>query len=106
MKNLMQRYNVAHFVVGHTVLEAKRITPRFSGAVFLIDTGMVVSRWRRLSAGDPRRTVHRYLYRRTDDSSSRRANVSRLPRASCWSSLQVVEDHGLAAHGDLSLRTT
>jgi hypothetical protein len=41
MKNLMQRYNVARFVVGHTVVEAKRVTPRFSGAVILIDTGMV-----------------------------------------------------------------
>jgi len=41
MNNLMQRYSVAHFVVGHTVLEERRITPRFSGAVFLIDTGMV-----------------------------------------------------------------
>ena len=41
INNLMKRYDVAHFVVGHTVLEARRITPRFSGAVFLIDTGMV-----------------------------------------------------------------
>jgi hypothetical protein len=38
--NLLQRYNVSHFVVGHTIPEPKRITPRFSGAVFLIDTGM------------------------------------------------------------------
>ena len=41
INNLKQRYNVAHFVVGHTVLQERRITPRFSGAVFLIDTGMV-----------------------------------------------------------------
>ena len=40
IKNLLQRYNVSHFVVGHTIPEPKRITPRFSGAVFLIDTGM------------------------------------------------------------------
>jgi hypothetical protein len=40
IKNLLQRYNVSHFVVGHTIPEPKRITRRFSGAVFLIDTGM------------------------------------------------------------------
>jgi len=38
--NLLRRYNVSHFVVGHTIPETKRITPRFSGAVVLIDTGM------------------------------------------------------------------
>lgn len=37
---LLRRYNVSHFVVGHSIPEPKRITPRFSGAVFLIDTGM------------------------------------------------------------------
>ena len=37
---LLRRYNVAHIVVGHTIPETRRITPRFSGAVFLIDTGM------------------------------------------------------------------
>ena len=41
MKNLMQRYKVAHFVVGTPFSRPKRITPRFSGAVVLIDTGMV-----------------------------------------------------------------
>jgi Calcineurin-like phosphoesterase len=40
MTDLLRRYNVGHFVVGHTIPEPKRITPRFSGAVFLIDTGM------------------------------------------------------------------
>ena len=38
--NLLRRYNVAHFIVGHTIPETRRVTPRFSGAVFLIDTGM------------------------------------------------------------------
>ncbi len=38
--NLLKRYNVSRFIVGHTIPETKRITPRFSGAVFLIDTGM------------------------------------------------------------------
>jgi calcineurin-like phosphoesterase family protein len=43
MTNLLQRYNVAHFVVGHTIPATRRITPRFSAAVFLIDTGMLSS---------------------------------------------------------------
>jgi hypothetical protein len=42
-KYLLQRYNVAHFVVGHTIMPNRRITPRFSSAVFLIDTGMLAS---------------------------------------------------------------
>jgi hypothetical protein len=40
ISSLLQRYGVAHFVVGHTMHVTKRITPRFSAAVFLIDTGM------------------------------------------------------------------
>ena len=40
---LLRRYAVAHFVVGHTVPGTMRITPRFSAAVFLIDTGMLSS---------------------------------------------------------------
>jgi hypothetical protein len=42
-KYLLQRYNVAHFVVGHTIMPNRRITPRFSSAMFLIDTGMLAS---------------------------------------------------------------
>jgi hypothetical protein len=34
---------VAHFVVGHTIMPNRRITPRFSSAMFLIDTGMLAS---------------------------------------------------------------
>jgi hypothetical protein len=41
--NLLRRYSVAHFVVGHTIPATRRITPRFSAAVFLIDTGMLSS---------------------------------------------------------------
>lgn len=41
VKNLIQRYNVAHFITGHSVMQTRRITPRFSGALVLIDTGMV-----------------------------------------------------------------
>jgi hypothetical protein len=42
-KYLLQRYNVAHFVVGHTIMPNRRITARFSSAMFLIDTGMLAS---------------------------------------------------------------
>lgn len=41
IKMLLERYGVAGFVVGHTVTKSRRITPQFSNAVFLIDTGMV-----------------------------------------------------------------
>jgi hypothetical protein len=40
---LLQRYKLAHFVVGHTVTQTRRITPRFSNTVVLIDTGMIFS---------------------------------------------------------------
>ena len=43
IQQLLQRYRVAHFVVGHTITPTRRITPRFSGAVILIDTGMLSS---------------------------------------------------------------
>jgi hypothetical protein len=41
IKSLLERYKLARFVVGHTVTKTRRITPQFSNAVFLIDTGMV-----------------------------------------------------------------
>jgi hypothetical protein len=43
IKTLLERYNIASFVVGHTVTKSRRITPQFSNAVFLIDTGMIFS---------------------------------------------------------------
>ena len=43
MTKLLRRYSVAHFVVGHSIAGTMRITPRFSAAVFLIDTGMLSS---------------------------------------------------------------
>lgn len=43
MTKLLRHYSVAHFVVGHTIPATMRITPRFSAAVFLIDTGMLSS---------------------------------------------------------------
>lgn len=38
---LLERYGITSFVVGHSVTKPRRITPRFSNAVFLIDTGMI-----------------------------------------------------------------
>ena len=43
---LLDRYEAARFVVGHTVPTTKRITSRLEGKVFLIDTGMLASRYR------------------------------------------------------------
>jgi hypothetical protein len=40
---LLRRYDVEHFVIGHTIPPDWRITPRFSGAVVMIDTGMLES---------------------------------------------------------------
>jgi hypothetical protein len=40
---LQLRFGPVRFVVGHTVMSSGRITPRFSGRVFLIDTGMLAS---------------------------------------------------------------
>jgi hypothetical protein len=42
---IMNAYNVKHIVVGHTVQRTARIRSRFSGRVFLIDTGMLSSYW-------------------------------------------------------------
>jgi hypothetical protein len=43
IRELLSRYKVGHFVVGHTPQQTARIVPRFDGAVFLIDTGMLAS---------------------------------------------------------------
>jgi hypothetical protein len=40
---LLGRYDAERFVVGHSVLRSRRITPRFDNGVFLIDTGMLAS---------------------------------------------------------------
>lgn len=40
---VLERYGAEHFVVGHTIPSSMRITPRFGGRVFLIDTGMLSS---------------------------------------------------------------
>jgi hypothetical protein len=37
---LQQQHGPIRFVVGHTQAESRRITPRFAGRVFLIDTAM------------------------------------------------------------------
>lgn len=38
---IVQALGVSRIVVGHTVLKTTRITPRFGGRIFLIDTGML-----------------------------------------------------------------
>ena len=40
---ILQAYDAAHIVVGHTVQKGGRIRPRFGDKVFLIDTGMLSS---------------------------------------------------------------
>jgi Calcineurin-like phosphoesterase len=46
VEKLLRRYDVEHFVVGHSVPSTMRITPRFAAAIFLIDTGMLSSVYR------------------------------------------------------------
>ena len=43
---VLDRYEAARFVVGHTVPTTKHITSRFDGKVVLIDTGMLASHYR------------------------------------------------------------
>ncbi len=59
---LLDQYSVSHFVVGHTILSGMRITARFGGRVFLIDTGMLSSHYQggrasALEIGDDRITA-------------------------------------------------
>jgi hypothetical protein len=42
---LLRRYRVKRFVTGHTPQASGRITPRFNGGLFLIDTGMLNGRF-------------------------------------------------------------
>ena len=41
MAALLQKFRVKRFVTGHTPQPAGRITKRFGGSLFLIDTGML-----------------------------------------------------------------
>lgn len=41
LDQLLKRFKARHVVVGHTVAASKRITPRYDGRVFMIDTGML-----------------------------------------------------------------
>ena len=45
MAALLKKYNVMRFVTGHTPQPAGRITTRFGGSLFLIDTGMLDSHY-------------------------------------------------------------
>lgn len=43
LDKILKHFKVHYVVVGHTIPNSRRITPRFDGHVFLIDTGMLVS---------------------------------------------------------------
>ena len=43
---VLERYGVSHVVVGHSPTDTRRITSRFGGRVFLIDTGMLARAYR------------------------------------------------------------
>jgi hypothetical protein len=43
ISKVLEGYNAAHIVVGHTVQKGGRMRPRFGNRVFLIDTGMLSS---------------------------------------------------------------
>ncbi len=43
LSEMLAKLKVSHIVMGHTVVSREGITPRFSGQVFLIDTGMLAS---------------------------------------------------------------
>jgi hypothetical protein len=61
---LLAKYEASRFAVGHTVMGSRRITARFNGQVFLIDTGMLSSHYKgRASALEVRdgRTVAIYM---------------------------------------------
>ena len=77
------RYKVAHFVVGHTVHGSQAYYTALRRAVFLIDTGMLSSHFTggRASALEIQAGQFTAIYPEERRSSSRRANVSRLPCA-------------------------
>ncbi len=43
LDQVLKRYKARYLVLGHTIPPARRITQRFDGKVFLIDTGMLVA---------------------------------------------------------------
>ena len=67
---LLDRYEAARFVVGHTVPTTKRITSRLQGKVLLIDTGMLASHYRgRASALEIQGEQHTAIYAETRTAS-------------------------------------
>jgi hypothetical protein len=42
VEKTLARFNAQHFVVGHTILDSQRITPRVGNRVLLIDTAMII----------------------------------------------------------------
>jgi len=43
LERVLKRFKARYLVLGHTIHGSKRITPRFNGRIFLIDTGMLAS---------------------------------------------------------------
>ena len=43
LDKVLKKFKIRQMVVGHTIPQAKRITSRFDGKVFMIDTGMLAS---------------------------------------------------------------
>ncbi|MBI3696287.1 MAG: metallophosphoesterase [Acidobacteria bacterium] len=41
LDQVLKKFKIRHVVVGHTVSTSRRITPRYDGRVFMIDTGML-----------------------------------------------------------------
>ncbi len=43
LDKVLRRFKIRYMIVGHTISGSKRITPRFDGRLFMIDTGMLAS---------------------------------------------------------------
>ena len=76
---VLERHGVARVVVGHTMMTGLRVTPRFGGRVFLIDTGMLSSYYKggRASALDIRGADVRVIYEEANAEGSGPAAAAR-----------------------------
>lgn len=72
MAAVLERHGVARVVVGHTMMTSLRVTPRFGGRVFLIDTGMLASYYKggRASALDIQGADVRVIYEEANAEGS------------------------------------
>lgn len=78
---VLERHGVARVVVGHTMMTGLRVTPRFGGRVFLIDTGMLSSHYKggRASALDIRGADVRVIY---EEANAEGSGPAAAPRSS------------------------